>query len=909
MKLLKALVLVLLLGSQLSSMGQWKEATWPLSTYSDANYIKTQVLSYDTIYTYLDIGGGRSRISYDNGSTWNSLPTDDIRYYVDHAKVYSIKGDSLMYSIDSGTTWSFKSTGHSKYAQFFILNDSSLVTHFGVDSVIYKSSNYGLSWDTIVTPRYVHPTSLVLNFEAQSADVFKMMMVEKVPSIDYFSNPYLVSTYDGGTTWDTIVIEHGPSYNGQYLIDDNRIYSPNDSQVYYTGESELSRLNLRSNSWDTTNFFDWYSSYYDSDKPRLLAFYNNTIIAACDSTERIDSTIAISNDNGRTWQWQDLPSNAPWYIQHLEELVLYDEYYGVASSSFGSILVYDARFSKRNFLGPDIIVCDEYAIDLSQYSNIDSIRWNDGDTTLMKTVSESGLTWATVYRGMETFRDTIDIGINTASITRVDTSFCLGGEVSADRSFTSYLWSTGDTSDWVSLTQSGSYWLEVTDANGCSASDTFSVEIYSLPTITLRDTLLCPGESVEIDAGSFNSYRWSTGATSSSITVNMAGDYSVEVTDTNGCRAIDTFEMTTFPNPILEMPDAANCGGSIVIPLSIFSTYSWSTGDTSDWVSLTQSGSYWLEVTDANGCSASDTFSVEIYSLPTITLRDTLLCPGESVEIDAGSFNSYRWSTGATSSSITVNMAGDYSVEVTDTNGCRAIDTAIVGVYLDVVFTLGADTALCADSITLNVALQPLATSYAWSTGDTSDWVLLTQSGSYWLEVTDANGCYSRDTISLTLHAAPNAPVISRAKDTLYTTSSLTHQWFKDGLAISGQSDSILPSITAGSYQVIVVDSNGCESDTSNLLLYTAGVTRLLADGAIRAFPNPSNGGVSLECIRIQKSEVISVRLVNVFGQELPIQTTWIGNKAKLTWDIAPQVVWLVVDTDHGTYRTQIIER
>jgi hypothetical protein len=139
--------------------------------------------------------------------------------------------------------------------------------------------------------------------------------------------------------------------------------------------------------------------------------------------------------------------------------------------------------------------------------------------------------------------------------------------------------------------------------------------------------------------------------------------------------------------------------------------------------------------------------------------------------------------------------------------------------------------------------------------------------------------------------------------------SGLTHQWFKDGVAVSGQIDSVLPSISVGSYHVIVIDSNGCESDTSNWILYTASVYKLLANGAMRAYPNPSNGGINLECITIPQSKVNSIRLMNTLGQEIPMQINWTGQNAKVTWDIAPQALWLIVNTESGTFKTQIIER
>jgi hypothetical protein len=906
MKYFKTFILTLLLGCQLSSVGQWQGITWPVTPNNGGDILETKIMGYDTIYTY--INGAGSRISYNRGLTWNSLPNNDIRYYLNYSKLYSIKLDSLLFSSDAGNNWNFRSVGHSKFSDYYFFDDSLIVRHSRADTFIYKSSDYGASWDTIMTPNYVHPTSSVLNFEAQSFNVFKMVLVERVPPNNVRVNPFLVSTTNGGSTWDTVRIKHGSLFNGQYSFDGyhSKIYSPNDSQGYYTGEAELSRFNLSSNTWDTSSFFSPSAGVYSV--PNLMSFYDNTIVLACTLTGKIDSTIAISRDNGTTWQWQDIVG-ASWDYEFIDNLDLFDEYYGIASSNYGTIYLYDNRLPKLGFLGPDTTVCDGYFIDLSQYSYVDSIRWSDGDTSFVRTIDTNGIYWATMYQDSDVISDTITIVINAASISIADTSFCFEGVVLADTSFTSYLWSTGATADSILIDASGTYSIEATDSNGCSANDTFSVSIYDNPMLSLPDSAQCGGTITQY-AGNYSNYAWSNGGNLLLSNFNTTGIYTLTVMDSNGCIGSDTFEIVILDLPDLDIADTAQCAGSITIQSPTFSDYNWSTGSMQHTETFATSGNYSLAITDSNGCEAVDTFEIDIYTLPTVTLIDTFLCPSESVQIDARIFTSYVWSTGALTSTISTSTAGDYTVEVTDTNGCTAMDTATISSYPDVVFTLGRDTALCADSIALNVApLKALATSYAWSTGDTSDIVVFNQSGVYWLEITDTNGCYGRDTINLTLHVAPNAPVINRVTDTLYTTSSLTHQWFKNGAVMSGQADSTLPSITVGTYQVIVVDSNGCESDTSNLVLYTAGVRDVLADGMIYTYPNPTNGGVTVRFEDISPSEIVKITVFSLQGQELDYMRHWEQDQLQLKWDIAPQPVWLVILSTSGTFKKLLIER
>lgn len=110
--------------------------------------------------------------------------------------------------------------------------------------------------------------------------------------------------------------------------------------------------------------------------------------------------------------------------------------------------------------------------------------------------------------------------------------------------------------------------------------------------------------------------------------------------------------------------------------------YNWSTGDSTQTITVNTSGTYWLEVTDSAGCSGTDTVAVTIYNLPVISLgQDTIICAQDSIILDAGVYDTYLWSTGETSQLITVDSIGTgigivtISVQVTDTNTCINNDT------------------------------------------------------------------------------------------------------------------------------------------------------------------------------------------------------------------------------------------
>ena len=135
-----------------------------------------------------------------------------------------------------------------------------------------------------------------------------------------------------------------------------------------------------------------------------------------------------------------------------------------------------------------------------------------------------------------------------------DVAVCEGGEavLDAGTGFSSYLWSTGATGSTISVSQPGSYWVEVANQYGCSSRDTVEFSNYPLPVVSLgADKNYCEGTSVMLDAGTgFATYVWSTGDNSYYINASEPGEYWVLVTDANGCTDADTIVLSMDPLPL-----------------------------------------------------------------------------------------------------------------------------------------------------------------------------------------------------------------------------------------------------------------------------------------------------------------------------------------------------------------------
>ncbi|MEQ9439642.1 MAG: YCF48-related protein [Cyclobacteriaceae bacterium] len=126
-----------------------------------------------------------------------------------------------------------------------------------------------------------------------------------------------------------------------------------------------------------------------------------------------------------------------------------------------------------------------------------------------------------------------------------DTTVCFGRKLFVEDRYQSYYWSTGDTTNTISVKDEGWYKLTVTNDYECVSTDSLYVNVVDLPIITLPDTvLLNAGDSVLLSPGTFESYAWSTGETSPTIYVSEAGWHSVVVTNAAGCRSAKSVFLT-----------------------------------------------------------------------------------------------------------------------------------------------------------------------------------------------------------------------------------------------------------------------------------------------------------------------------------------------------------------------------
>jgi hypothetical protein len=411
-------------------------------------------------------------------------------------------------------------------------------------------------------------------------------------------------------------------------------------------------------------------------------------------------------------------------------------------------------------LGNDTAICPGISLVLNGQNTGATYLWSNAAATQTTTVSAPGsyhilVTDANLCQG----RDTIQISVASVPLVQLgnDTSFCAGNVLvlNAQNPGAGFLWSNGTTTQILPINTAGTYHVTVTNTFQCRGSDTIQVAMTLLPTISLgNDTGFCYGNSIMLNAENTGlTYLWSTGATTQTTGVTTSGIYYVAVTNADQCTGRDTIVVTVRDLPLVNLGnDTAFCGGnSLVLDAeNAGGSYLWNTTAITQTEYASASGSYNVSVTDQYNCMGYDTITITVFSNPVVQLgNDTTFCAGNSLVLDAQHpGNIFLWNDLSTTQAISVTAGGSYYVMVTDTNGCQGTDTLAIMVNSIPVVLLGSDIQLNAgDEVTLDAG-NP-GNEYQWSTGATTQTILVNTSGIYTVNVTNNNGCTGSDTINV----------------------------------------------------------------------------------------------------------------------------------------------------------------
>ena len=337
--------------------------------------------------------------------------------------------------------------------------------------------------------------------------------------------------------------------------------------------------------------------------------------------------------------------------------------------------------------------------------------------------------------------------------------------------------------------------------------------------VTPSSVTICEGGEVTVTASGQSaysnefSYSWNTGETTSTVSVFSEGEHIVTVSDSNGCTATASVNVTVNPQPNVAISgNTFLCmDQSSMLTASGGSSYLWNTGATTPSITVSHGGIYSVTATNTYGCSKSDTVTVN--SLENVSIGgDFSICQGQSTTLYVNGTGSYHWNTGDNTSSITVSQAGVYSVTVS-ANGCSSNASATVSVAPNPTPSILGNTTLCQGQSTTLTATGGV--SYTWSNGSTQNSIPVSQGGNYSVTATSAEGCIGNTNVYVTVNPQPyvyisgNSSFCQGGNTTLVANGATSYVW-SNGNGTASTTISI-----PGVYTVIGTDANGC-SDTAS---------------------------------------------------------------------------------------------
>jgi len=472
-----------------------------------------------------------------------------------------------------------------------------------------------------------------------------------------------------------------------------------------------------------------------------------------------------------------------------------------------------------------------------------------------------------------------------------------------------YNWSNGATTQNIFAAAAGTFTVTVTDVNGCSGSSP-AVQISDLqaPTANITQSpsnAVCVGDTVTLTASTANGWQWSTGATSQAIVVTNPGNYTVLVTNNAGCSAISAPSNITFlpqnnssitpSGTILITP-----GTSVNFTANQGISYQWSNSNTTQSIAVSSAGIYTVTVTDANGCSsipASVTVTIQDPSTMALALGATSFCEGDSVELASSFLSGNQWFRngsavlGATQQTFYAKTTGTYFLRVTQTNGGPDLYSDSINITTTVLPSTIATTedSVCRGELAQLTVDQQLGLNYTWydqitggsvvNTGTTFTTPGITGTASWYIELSDLNGCIKPDRFIISAYELPTptadfsagaANPVSGGFEVNFTdnsTSTTVWSWeFGDPNSTNNTSALQSPSHlynTVGDYivRLITTNNNGC-SDT---ILRTISVNRSNNTFIPSAF-TPNNDG---------NNDLFRVRGNNISHYDMSIYSSW----------------------------------
>lgn len=445
-----------------------------------------------------------------------------------------------------------------------------------------------------------------------------------------------------------------------------------------------------------------------------------------------------------------------------------------------------------------------------------------------------------------------------------------------------YLWSNGQTTATATGLSAGTHYVTVNDSYGVCQSVIKNITINQPSQIALSTSSVSStcgnsngSASVSASGGSGGyTYSWNGGGSSATISGKPSGNYSVTVTDSNGCTNSTSVNISDAgaPTATMSAPTNVNCYGSSTGSATVSAnggtapySYSWSNGATTATASNLPANNYSVTVTDNTGCKATASVTISQPSELIISQnsKTDVKCYGNSsgaidLSVSGGtpSYN-YSWNSGQSSLDLTNIPAGTYTITVTDNKGCQKNSTISItqpASALSVSIT-SQTNVLCYGNSTGNATATASggtpSYTYLWSTPQAGQTTNNLSAGTYYVSVQDGNSCTTVTSATIT---QPSNPL-----QITYTTTPITCYGLSNGginisvtggtpnynyLWSNGPTSEDISNIATGNYTITTTDGNGCTALAGINLSQPSQLTASINGNNISCF-NANNGTVT----------------------------------------------------------------
>jgi hypothetical protein len=434
-----------------------------------------------------------------------------------------------------------------------------------------------------------------------------------------------------------------------------------------------------------------------------------------------------------------------------------------------------------------------------------------------------------------------------------------------------YAWSNGATSSAINNIGPGGYSVNITDALGCTETLNFTINSpTALNAVTTSGSVSCSGAStgsaaVNVTGGTAPYvYAWNTSPIQSTAQISnvAAGNYTVNITDANGCVLTSNVSVTQpdISLSVVATPTAAACSQSdgsasaVVTGNTGAIQYLWSNGQTGPTATNLAAGTYTVTVT-SGGCTAETTVNVNNLNAPVINQASSSpTCFGAS----SGTINTivtggtqpyqYLWSNGGSGTSQSELTAGEYTFIVIDNAGCQSSIIVTLTQPNPISISLATSPTSCSGApqgsvnATVSGGTQPY--QYSWSNGSAGTVINNLSAGQYSLDILDANGCTANASAQVIspdgVIAFANSSDVNciggndGSMEIIITEGNppYTYEWSN---GVSGTSS--INNLTAGDYSCTITDATGCTFNVSEIIEEPEGnLPEILGFGVVDPF-------------------------------------------------------------------------